>query len=458
MENIFWQDIRKVIVDFLQQRLANNSSYKSELTKLEKAKQAGDQRVVNESQQKVLEFSKRFDFENWMEDAATRRIFWISVCNTTSKGIHSSSLGNNINFFTIAKPNEQQYVSSLTPLTIKADCSGNAASLDIFSLLNQTVNNKTLLELIIDDHPAVLKALSDDEQKAAIYLANFKKVIFNDFEKPKADELNKQLYWPNSEESYLSQQENSYRLLVPLHPTSLCNVVYQKVQTRFSEENKKAREQRCLKGAGHQPYFTFHELAVVKLGGSNPQGVSQLISNQGGRNFLLPSMPPKFEQSRFPSINLNKENVFDHSLQYFCRFGFRLLFDIVDAPKNVIKRRGDRKDAFAVILTLLLKFARHIQTSMPAGWSRDYSLLMSQKLWLDPNRAELEDEENFKHQYEQGNWVVELEKDFAFWIKNALIEKFVNTKKQFSDAESQEWRREFREAVKASQRRKEGIF
>ena len=458
MENIFWQDIRKVIVDFLQQRLANNSSYKSELTKLEKAKQAGDQRVVNESQQKMLEISKRFDFETWMEDAATRRIFWISVCNTTSKGIHSSSLGNNINFFTIAKPNEQQYVSSLTPLTIKADCSGNAASLDIFSLLNQTVNNKTLLELIIDDHPAVLKALSDDEQKAAIYLANFKKVIFNDFEKPKADELNKQLYWPNSEESYLSQQENSYRLLVPLHPTSLCNVVYQKVQTRFSEENKKAREQRCLKGAGHQPYFTFHELAVVKLGGSNPQGVGQLTSKQGGRNFLLPSMPPKFEQSRFPSINLNKENVFDHSLQYFCRFGFRLLFDIVDAPKNVIKRRGDRKDAFAVILTLLLKFARHIQTSMPAGWSRDYSLPMSQKLWLDPNRAELIDEENFKYHYEQGNWLPELEKDFAFWIKSALKEKFKNTKKQFSDTESQEWRREFRKAVKASQRKKEGIF
>ena len=53
MNNISWQDIRKVIVDFLQQRLANNSSYKSELTKLEKATQAGDQKAVNESQQKI---------------------------------------------------------------------------------------------------------------------------------------------------------------------------------------------------------------------------------------------------------------------------------------------------------------------------------------------------------------------------------------------------------------------
>ena len=459
MNNISWQDIRKVIIDFLQQRLANNSSYKSELTKLEKAKQAGDQKAVNESQQKMSELSKRFDFENWMEDAATRRLFWISICHHSSKAIHSSSLGDNVNNFTITKPNEQQYVSSSTPTHLVADSSGNAAGLDIFSLLNQCINgDKTLLELIIDDHPAVLKALSDDEQKAAIYLANFKKVIFNDFEKPKADELNKQLYWPNSEESYLSQQEDNYRLLVPLHPTSLCNVVYQKVQTRFSEENKKAREQRRLKGAEHQPYFTFHELVVVKLGGSNPQGVSQLTSNQGGRNFLLPSMPPKFERSPFPSINLNKESVFDHSLQYFCRYGFRLLFDMVAAPKNVVEERDNRKDAFAVILTLLLKFARNIQTSMPAGWSRDYSLPMSQKLWLDPNRAELEDEENFKHQYEQGDWLGELELDFASWIQKALKKKFKNIETQFSDVEYREWCREFHAAVKASQRRKEGIF
>ncbi|WLS95236.1 type I-F CRISPR-associated protein Csy1 [Gilliamella apis] len=157
-------------------------------------------------------------------------------------------------------------------------------------------------------------------------------------------------------------------------------------------------------------------------------------------------------------MSLNKKNVFDHSLQYFCRFGFRLLFDMVAAPKNVVEERDNRKDAFAVILTLLLKFARNIQTSMPAGWSRDYSLPMSQKLWLDPNRAELEDEENFKHQYEQGDWLGELELDFASWIQKALKKKFKNIETQFSDVEYREWCREFHAAVKASQRRKEGIF
>ena len=459
MNNISWQDIRKVIVDFLQQRLANNSSYKSELTKLEKAKQAGDQKAVNESQQKMSELSKRFDFENWMEDAATRRLFWISICHHSSKAIHSSSLGDNVNNFTIVKPNEQQYVSSSTPTHLVADSSGNAAGLDIFSLLNQCINgDKTLLELIIDDHPAVLKALSDDEQKAAIYLANFKKVIFNDFEKPKADELNKQLYWPNSEESYLSQQEDNYRLLVPLHPTSLCNVVYQKVQTRFSDENRQAREQRRLKEAEHQPYFTFHELAVVKLGGSNPQGVSQLTSKQGGRNYLLPSMPPKFENKDFFSITENLRTIFNGSLQYICRSGFRSLYESIEASKNSVEIRNKRKQSFEKILTILLKFAKHIQTTMPVGWSRDCSLKAHQTYWLDPKRKELEGQEDFKRQYEQGEWLISLERDFAKWIENALEQKFTNNKEEFSEIEFKEWCREFSGAVKASQRKKEGIF
>jgi CRISPR-associated protein Csy1 len=459
MDNVSWQDIRKVILEFLQQRLANNSNYKSETAKLEKAKEAGDLVAVNEAQQKLDELAKRFDFETWMEDAATRRIFWISLCHFTSKEVHSSSSGDNINYSTQNKPINKRYVSSATPLKLALNCSGNAAALDVFSLLNQFIKDDiTFLQLIVDGHPAVLPALSDDRQKASLYLANFKKAIFNDFSKPKTSELNKQLYWPNSEETYLSDQENNYRLLIPLHPSSLCNLVYQKVQMRFSEQNKKAREQRRIKDIEHQSYFSFHHLAVVKLGGSNPQGVSQLTSNQGGRNFLLPSMPPIFEKSQFPSISKQQETIFNNALQYFCRFGFKLLFDMVQAPKNIVEERDDRKDAFSVILSLLLKFARHIQTTLPAGWSRDYSLNFNEKLWLDPQRAQLENEEEFKKQYEQGDWQQSLEKRFATWVQNALKGKFKNFKQQFADPEFSEWRREFRSAVKASQRKREGIF
>jgi CRISPR-associated protein Csy1 len=458
MDNISWQDIRKVILDFLQQRLANNSNYKSETAKLEKAKKADDLVAVNEAQQKLDELAKRFDFETWMEDAATRRISWITIGTHLSKGIHSSSSGDNVNIATQSKLSHQTVISSATPFLLELDSSGNAASLDIFSLFNQYVGENKILQLIIENHPAVLPALSDDKQKALLYLANFKKAIFGDFEHPKTSELNKQIYWPNSQQTYLSQQDNNYRLLIPLHPSSLCHLVYQKVQSRFSEENKNARELRRKKDVKHQPYFSFHDLAVVKLGGSNPQGVSQLTSSQGGRNFLLPSMPPIFQKPQFPSITNFQETIFNSSFQYYCRYGFKLLFDTVEAKKNIFVVRNNRKEAFFVILTLILKFVAHIQMTKRAGWSRESSLNLTQQLWLDPKRVMLDGETDFKIRYEQSDWQQELEKQFAFWIQTILKEKFKNFKQQFADPEFSEWRREFNAAVKASQRKREGIF
>jgi CRISPR-associated protein Csy1 len=459
MDNISWQDIRKVILDFLQQRLANNSNYKSETAKLEKAKKADDLVAVNEAQQKLAELAKRFDFETWMEDAAIRRISWLLIATHIAKGVHPSSKACNANYNTQIKPNNlNNLVSSATVNTLPFDASG-AAALDIFGLLNQVVKNDiTILQLIINNHPAVQEALSDDKNKSTLYLENFQQLLRDNWSDTQASELNKQIFWPNSEETYLSQHENNYRLLIPLHPSALCHLVYQKVQTRFSEENKNARELRKKKDVEYQSYFSFHDLAVVKLGGSNAQNASQLIGSQMGRNFLLPSMPPKFQKSQFPSISKQQETIFNNALQYFCRFGFKLLFDMVESPKNIVEERDDRKDAFTVILSLLLKFARHIQTTQPAGWSRDYSLNFNEKLWLDPQRAQLENEEEFKKLYEQGDWQQSLEKRFATWVQNALKEKFKNFKQQFADPEFSEWRREFNAAVKASQRKREGIF
>ncbi|MDF7667801.1 type I-F CRISPR-associated protein Csy1 [Orbaceae bacterium ESL0727] len=453
------QDIRKVILTFLKKRLENDKNYKSELTKLEQAQISGDLAAINESEQKIAELTKKFEFTTWMDDAAIRRVLWMTIATCISKGIHSSSLGSNVNYVSQTKPDNLYYVSSATPDSLPFDCSGNAAALDIFALLKQPIkDNVTLLQLIIDDHPAVLGALSDDKAKATCYLANFKKVIMDDFANCKNSELNKQLFWPNSEEPYLSGKEKNYRVLTPLHPSALCHLLYQKIQTRFSDENRAARDSRYKKSEQPQSYFSFQDLAVVKLGGSNPQGVSQLISNQGGRNFLLPSLPPIFDTKRPLSISKSQNTIFNGTLRYYCRLGFKKVFATVEATKNVVAERDNRKEGFGDILAALLIFARRIQTTFPAGWSRDYQLAMPQKYWLDPGRADLEGEIDFKTHYLQGDWVDELKEEFSFWVNTILKNKFKDKQDQFADPEFNEWCREFEHAVKASQRRKEGIF
>ena len=458
MNNISCQDIRKGMTHSLATMYS--SDYANELLNLEKAISSNDSAAIKQINNKIQELSKHFEFETWIENFITQKLEGVAVVTHSAKGIHSGIKNCNINYNLQAKPDNYQFVSSATPNILPFDCTNNAARVgSVYAFLNQIVKDDiTVSQLIIDNHPEILRALSDDNEMANHYLQCLEKAIFDDFQKPNASQLNKQIFWPNSDGSYLSHSEHNYRLLIPLYPNSLCYLVYEKIQRRYSQENKKARELRKTKDVEHQSYFSFKDLAILKLGGTKPLNVSKLVQSQNGKNYLLPSMPPKFIKSRYPSISIRQETIFNNALQYFCRFGFRLLFDMVVEPKNVVEERNNRKEAISIILTLLLKFARHIQTTLPTGWSRDYSLPMSQKLWLDPNRAELEGEESFKLQYELGKWLVELELDFASWIQNALKEKFKNANKHFSDAEYREWRREFCAVVKASKRNKEGIF
>jgi len=61
----------------------------------------------------------------------------------------------------------------------------------------------------------------------------------------------------------------------------------------------------------------------------------------------------------------------------------------------------------------LLGIAKQIQTTLPAGWSKEYQLNINQKYWLDPNRASIEDEDEFALQYDSGDWILALEKQYS---------------------------------------------
>lgn len=453
-------DVRQAIMDFLQQRLTNNSNYKTELTKLTKAEENNDLTAISKAKQNLADIKQRFEFNSWMEDALVKRINWLIIATHLSKGIHPSSKGSNANYNTQVKSIPEYWVCSSTIKDLPYDATGSAAALDIFALLNQKVNGQvSLLQLIIEDHQSLIMAFSDDRQKSALYLTNLKKLLKDNWDNPQSSELNKQFYWPNYDNTYLSAEQNCYRLLIPLHPSSLCHVVYQKIQQRFSEQNKLAREQRYKKTTEQLGYFTFHNLAVVRLGGSNAQNASQLIGSQIGRNFLLPSLPPKITTNRAFVINKQQTTIFNNHLKYRCRQGFAELFAVVRSSENNKQIRERRKkDAFDAILAQIISTAKQLQQALSAGWSKEYRLDMNQKYWLDPKRAELEDEINFAEQYQRGEWFIALEKQFALWVNAILKAEFKDTASHFDDAEVIEWQREFSDMVKASRRRNEGVF
>src|SRR5699024_9024230 len=150
---------------------------------------------------------------------------------------------------------------------------------------------------------------------------------------PQTHERNKQILWPRE---FTASETDAYQVLIPLHPSSLCNALYQKVGVRFSETNKKRRENRYKKTAVKETYVSFVDLAVTSMVVSNPQGVSQLVSSQGGRYMINPSIPPQIGEQKEYLPRQGNRSIFNDSLsRYFlCIEGLSLMVRAIKSQQN----------------------------------------------------------------------------------------------------------------------------
>lgn len=97
--------------------------------------------------------------------------------------------------------------------------------------------------------------------------------------------------------------------------------------------------------------------------------------------------------------------------------------------------------------------------TMPAGWSKDYELERHEKLWLDPKRADLEGEEEFKAERELTDaWHAQIIHSFARWLNTLMQTEFKAIASDFGDAEHLNWEREIEDMQKRYERAGKGVF
>ncbi|MGY4676569.1 type I-F CRISPR-associated protein Csy1 [Pasteurella sp. P03HT] len=400
--------------------------------------------------QKIAELHQKYSFSNWIDYAANFMAKQIKFGSHHPKGIHSSAKieCDNI-YFDLKTPIPAYLCASQHIRHFKLDASGNAAALPLVKFFDIYVDDEKttrLVDLLLQDHHVLEQCFSDDLELSRYYKQQFQKALINDFKKPISYEKCKQLLWVNSDYSI---ENNDYTCLIPLYPSSLIYDFYKKVQfVKYdSEENKLNRDNRKKVGVVQLPYKNLVNLAIFKVGGANPQGVGQLASEQGGKNYLLPSLPPIFKSSKVMRLNLASTTIFNDELAYVCRAGFYTLYHVVEAKKNVYTVRDDRIKALNMILEGVLRTASVLQKQSP-GWSKEYQLNMHEKYWLDPKRAELTDEEAFRAEREKGDWVAEVERGFALWVNRCLKRRFPKLAHDFDDAEYNEWRRNIRRSLR----------
>lgn len=361
----------------------------------DRVKKAENDTVIAELQQQA---NDKFSLNEWLPDAA-KRVSQLSMVSHPSKFSHPSAKTSSV--IAQVKSAQDGYLRSGN-VNYPLDVFGNAAAMDVYKFLSLNLTEDSTVLTGFEQDNQDLKNLIE---KSSLDFKSLKKaflVIKNDDASSKTDYLVKQIYFPIA--------ENEYHLLSILTPSGLITKIKQTIdQLRFSDVTKEAKEKRKKNEHDAEGYADIFDLTVTAYGGTQPQNVSVLNSQNAGRAYLLSSCPPILEKR---AVRLPKTDFFAQCL-YRKNFqdSFIQLHQFMQLDLNNIDIRTAIRNIIQFVIDQVLLQGFKIQEYYPEGWSKqDYyaSLPKLQRVWLDPIYAEQRERDS--------EWRNELSEDIARWI------------------------------------------
>ncbi|MDO5674215.1 MAG: type I-F CRISPR-associated protein Csy1 [bacterium] len=452
MDSITGHQIRLAIGDFLAAEL--ETTLKKETAQL---KNKTESAVENKRQKLAPRYETGFFLTQLNASLEFMRAQKLNLATHTAKGIHSALQTDNV--ILLAKEENSGIVSSRTVQRLCIDATSNNTGShsghlkNIVDFLNVPVAEGRIYQAVLSNNPAIrdlFSAMGENGEENLLFLVRCLQVQPVNLS---TGERSKQLLFPAEADAYVC--------LIPLYPSSLVNHVFHTIHgIRYSDDARLAKQQRQKDDATAQKsYSTVHDLAVINLGGANSQNVSRLNNQQSGRNFLLPSLPPVFNQQHAFQIGPSDQSFFNKKLRYLCRAPLQKLFALVADDTNTFFVRESRKTIINTMLDQVLWLAASIQGNSPPGWSKKgHALHYKECLWLDPGRAELEGEEDFAEDREQKDWRGYVATRLANWLNALLKKEFEHMRYDFGDAVQKEWRSSMEEVIQKSRREGREVF
>ncbi|ODT91677.1 MAG: type I-F CRISPR-associated protein Csy1 [Rhodanobacter sp. SCN 67-45] len=388
------------------------------------------------------EAASKYDYAGWLADAA-RRVGQIQAVTHVLKATHPDARGSSLHVEPSALPQHAEVGSHLLGTDYAEDVVGNAAAAHFYTFLSLQIEGRHLFDWMQAGDIDLQAALSEDADEARHWMQAFAALMRSDTQ-PTTHPMAKQLYWLAGD---APQDDSHYHLLQPMFPSSLVHFVHNHVHdARFSEEGKVSRQSK-REGEPGNDFSEFVGTVERHLGAppkptnkSKHLNISHLNAERLGRNYLLSSLPPPAWKSREFANLLKLDSVFDDPHAALKRFGGirELLNTLADFlrknPEPVMETRQHRELIEQAIGQELATFGAAIRGSQPAGWSREDScrLPLCERLWLDPDRTELEprndpehphwqaDDLAFNAAYEHGDWADEVAGRFGRWLNDGL--------------------------------------
>jgi len=334
-----------------------------------------------------------FLLDNWLPNAA-KRASQLSLVTHVGKFSHPNAKTSSIIAENEAKKDGFLRTGNVAK---QFDVFGNAAALDVYKFLSLTLSKgQTVLEQLEQESEPLesqftLASASYEEIKAG--LLAIKKQDTVDI----TSERVKQVYFPVG---------NDYHLLSLLTPSGLMYQLKQAINDiRFSEQAKQSRILKKKNEYDEQGFDEIYGLTAIGYGGTKPQNISIINSQNGGVSYLLPSMPPVLNQR---NIRLPKSDFFRNTLYYKnYEESFKSLDKLVQLGINNIHIRSGIDNIIRFLIAQVIEKSWTLR-QLDAGWSEKTSLKQYQKTWLDSA---------YKAQREADDaWLNEVINEFARWI------------------------------------------
>lgn len=216
----------------------------------------------------------------------------------------------------------------------------------------------------------------------------------------KSSKLVKQVYFPVT--------DGYHQLSILSSSVNITTLKHKIDAIRFSEQASQARD--CRKnGLAHETgYNDILDLTVTGYGGTQPQNVSVLNSQNAGRAYLLMSVPPTIEKR---AVRLPTSDFFSQSLRsWLFKEPMHELHKFMALDINNMKIRAAISNTIIYIAKMVLKEVSTLRVT-EAGWSTKehyQGLEDNQRIWLDDAYATV--------RLEQSEWIKPLSRQFARWF------------------------------------------
>jgi CRISPR-associated protein Csy1 len=346
---------------------------------------------VVEAREKEIKCDEVFALKNWLPDAA-RRAKSRAFTSHPSKFTHpSTGIGDkNKKNATYVTPvicsstfNNNGFVKTgNVNVSLALDSIGNAGELDVDAFLKLIVcDGLSIMIHLENDSPYIREQFADDSIDYATTRIELLKMSSSSGIIATSSKI-KQVFFPVKEHSAGKPTDNAnYHQLSILTASGIVFELRKRLDgMRFGDAIKLARDKK-RNNQQHEDYCEIYNLTTIGYGGTQPQNISVLNSQNAGKAHLFMSAPPQLKSRH---IHFPNSDFFSQTVNYSqCKNQFYQLHKLYERDDNNMHIREERDEYYQSVIDHVIEKMWQVRSlALEQHNSTVNQLTLAQRTWL----------------------------------------------------------------------------